>query len=367
MTSKKFLSNKKTTQQTISISPSLKEWIVRYVSVNNKKNPKDERFKSISAFYNHVLENIMELFRKGKTLDDFERVEDKEVKDFFDDFSFNATVPLYEMTTENDRFAPFSFKNFTRFLLFYLKFLKKNFSVKNYDELQILFDKIRTRVNPSPISKEMSLEIFPDEKRNLATATLEFIGKQRNLHFENCKFFAAVFGILGVKITDFIYSEKDFYCRIDFIETDLLFREGLDRKERVELLKENVHFIINYNRVLEDNDDKHLWMKLAEDKMLFINFKSKQTYNKWLKIVENDLQIYGQRDDFLGKILLYFEKLHWIRIHSGEKDYSFQLEPVLESDNIQSKWLIDYLSKYAKISYTDGIYYLKNITVGTSN
>ena len=187
MTSKKFLSNKKTTQQTISISPSLKEWIVRYVSVNSKKNPKDERFKSISAFYNHVLENIMELFRKGKTLDDFERVEDKEVKDFFDDFSFNATVPLYEMTTENDRFAPFSFKNFTRFLLFYLKFLKKNFSVKNYDELQILFDKIRTRVNPSPISKEMSLEIFPDEKRNLATATLEFIGKlidDNNLNFD---------------------------------------------------------------------------------------------------------------------------------------------------------------------------------------
>ena len=369
MTSRKYLSNKKTTQQTISISPSLKEWITRYVNVNYKKDPKDERFRSISAFYNHVLENIMELFGKGKTLDDFERLEDKEVKNFIDlnDFSFNATVPLYEMVSENNRYASLSLGYFTRFLISYFNFLKKNFREKNYEDLQILFERIRSRVNPSPVSKELRLEIFPDEKRKLATTTLEFIGKQRNLHFENCKFNAALFGILGVKITDFIYAPKEFYSRCDFIETDLLFRKDLARKERMALIIENVDFMINYNRLLEDNDDKHLWMKLAEDNMLFINFKSKQTFNKWIKTVENDLQKYGRKDEFLRKMLLYFQKLHWIRIQSGEKDYSFQLEPVLENDDTQSKWLIDYLSKYAKISHTDGTYYLKNTMVGTSD
>ncbi|MBY8991272.1 MAG: hypothetical protein KGD58_11005 [Candidatus Lokiarchaeota archaeon] len=365
MTTKKYLSNKKTTQQTISISPSLKEWINRYVNINYRKDPNDERFKSISAFYNHVLENVMELFGKGKSLDDFKRVEDKGVKDFFEQFTFNATVPLYEMVSENNRYSEISFNRFTRFLLSYLNFLRKNFRKNNYEDLKILFERIKSRVNPSPISKDMSLEIFSDRRQNYTTGILEFVGKQRNLHFENCKFFAAILGILGVKLTDFIYSPKDYYCRIDFIETDLLFREGLARKERIELLKENVDFIINYNRILDDSDDKHLWMKLAEDNMLFINFKSKNTYNKWLKTVENDLQKYGQRDDFLGKILLFFEKIHWIRLHSGEKDYSFQLEPVLESDDIQRKWLIDSLSKYAKISQTDGTYYLKNTMVGT--
>ncbi|MFX1428261.1 MAG: hypothetical protein ACFFBE_17540, partial [Promethearchaeota archaeon] len=358
MTSKKYLSNKKTTQQTISISPSLKEWIARYVNVNNKKDPKDERFKSISAFYNHVLENIMELFGKGKTLDDFERVEDKEVKDFFEPFSFRATVPLYEMISENNRYSSLSFNYFTRFLISYLNFLKKNFREKNYEDLQILFERIRSRVNPSPISKEMRLEIFPDEKQNLATATMEFIGKQRNLHFENCKFFAAVFGILGVKITDFIYSPKDIYCRLDFIETELLFNKDLARKERMDLIKENVKFMINYNRVLDDNDDKHLWMKLAEDNMLFINFKSKQTFNKWIKTVENDLKIFGDKESFLWKILVFFQKLHWIRI-INEKDLSFKIEPTLQNISDHRKWLISYLSKHTNISQNEDIYYLK--------
>lgn len=363
MTSKKYLSNKKTAQQTISISPSLKEWIIRYVNLNNKKDTKDERFKSISSFYNHVLENVMTLFGKGKTLDDFERVEDKEVKGFFDQFSFNATVPLYEMVSENNRYAPLSFGYFTRFLISYFNFLKKNFREKNYEDLQILFERIRSGVNPSPISKEMRLEIFPDDKRQLATGNLEFIGKQRNLHFENCKFYAAVLGILGVKITDFIYSHKNFYSRVDFIETDLLFRKDLARKERMALIIENVDFMINHNRVLDDNDDKYLWMKLAEDNMLYISIKSKQTFNKILKIIERDVQKYGHRDDFLGKILLFFQKLHWIRIQSREKDYSFQLEPVLESNGEHKKWLIDYLSKYAEISHTDGLYYLKDISI----
>jgi hypothetical protein len=358
MTSKKYLSNKKTSQQTISISPSLKEWIIRYVNVNNKEDPNDERFKSISAFYNDVLENIMEIFQKGKTMDDFERLEDKEVKDFFDPFTFRATIPLYEMVAENNRYSALSFNYFTRFLISYLNFLKKNFRQKNYEDLQLLFDRIRTRVDPSPVSKEMRLEIFPDKKKNLATATLEFIGKQRNLHFENCKFYAAVFGVLGVKITDFIYAPTEFYSRCDFIETDLLFRKDLARKERMALINENVNFMINYNRVLDDKDDKHLWMKLAEDNMLFVAFKSKQTFNKWTKTVEKDLKQYGQNDDYLRKILLFFQKLHWIRI-INEKDFSFQIEPILDSNGVQKEWLIDYLSKQSNLIQKEEVYFLK--------
>ena len=60
-TSKKFLSEKKTSQQTISISPALKDWIERYVSVNRKEYPKDMRFKSISSFYNYTMDKCMEI------------------------------------------------------------------------------------------------------------------------------------------------------------------------------------------------------------------------------------------------------------------------------------------------------------------
>jgi hypothetical protein len=45
--------------------------------------------------------------------------------------------------------------------------------------------------------------------RKPAKGTFEFIAKYENIHFENCKFFAAVFGMLGVRVTDFIYSPNN--------------------------------------------------------------------------------------------------------------------------------------------------------------
>ena len=96
MPSKKPLSKKKITQQTISITPELKDQIENYVIVNQKKNPNDKRFKSVSAFYNYVLKNTMDCFDKGKSLDDFEDYVDSEFTNFFDRISFKATIPYYE-------------------------------------------------------------------------------------------------------------------------------------------------------------------------------------------------------------------------------------------------------------------------------
>ena len=357
MTSKKYLSNKKTAQQTISISPALKDWVKRYVNINRRKNPDDERFKSISAFYNYVLEKNLDLFEKGKTLDDFARVEDKEVKDFFEEFTFRATIPLYEMVSESNRYTHFSFEFTTRFLLTYLNFLKRQFRSHNYDDLRILYERLRTRVNLSNISKDWRLEIIPDEDNGPARGVLEFIGTHRNLHYENCKFFAAIFGMLGVKLTDFIYSPTDYYGRLDLLETDLLFKKELAKKERLKLLKENVNYVVNYNRMLDDKD-KYLWMNLAEDNELFVNFKSKSIFNKWIIIIEEDLRKFGTQEDFLNKIVQFFDKLHWIRIENL-KDLSFRIEQSIERNTEQKQLLVDYLSKYSEISQKDGIYYLK--------
>ncbi len=80
-TSKKYLSNKMTTMQTISISPALKEWVQRYIRINNKESPEDERYKSISAFYRYILENAIKILESGKTLDDLKDYDDKEFND----------------------------------------------------------------------------------------------------------------------------------------------------------------------------------------------------------------------------------------------------------------------------------------------
>ncbi|MFX1310968.1 MAG: hypothetical protein ACFE8C_14820, partial [Promethearchaeota archaeon] len=93
MSSEKPLSKKKITQQTISISPALKDRIEQYVIENQKKNPKDRRFKSVSAFYTSVFEKLMDILEQGKTLDDLSAFVDTEIKDFFNKISFNALIP----------------------------------------------------------------------------------------------------------------------------------------------------------------------------------------------------------------------------------------------------------------------------------
>jgi hypothetical protein len=358
-TSKKFLSNKKVEQQTISISPALKDWIKRYVNINHRKDPNDKKFKSISAFYNYAMENLMELFKEGKTFDDLKRVEDAEYKEVFDKFTFKATVPLYDMVAESNRYVSIPFDFITGFLMIIYKLYKKDIRNKNYDDFRIIFERFKNRIYPSNITKELNLEMFIDESRGFATSIFEFVGKQRNLHFENCKFFAAVFGLLGVRVTDFTYSAKDYYCRFDLAETSLSFREDLAKKERIKLLNENVNFVINYSRLLGDRDDKHLWMKLAEDSMLYINFKNKKAFTKWTKIIEKDLLQFSPKKDFLGKIIRFFEKLHWIRIVNN-KDFSFQIEPALQESGEQAQWLKNYLSKHFEFSQIEDIYYFKN-------
>jgi hypothetical protein len=357
MTKKKFLSNKKTAQQTISISPALKDWIKRYVNVNNKHDPDDERFRSISAFYNYILEKIMDLFQKGKTLNDFERVEDKGVKDFFEPFTFKATIPLYEMVAESNRYTRFSFDFTTRFLLNYSNWLRKQFRPGNFEDLSLLFERIRSRYGTSNVSTDMRLEIIPGKGNHPTRGILEFIGKQRNLHYENCKFFAAIFGMLGIRVTDFTYDLDNYYGRIDLIETELLFKKELFKKERIKLLKDNVNFIINYNRMLDDKE-KYLWMNFADDYQLYINFKTESAFKNWLRIIEDDLGKFGSKEQFLSKILLFFKKIHWIRIESI-KDLSFRIDQAIEKNNKEKEMLLDYLSKYVKIDQKNQIYYCK--------
>ncbi|MFW9879905.1 MAG: hypothetical protein ACFFG0_43075 [Candidatus Thorarchaeota archaeon] len=356
MTSKKYLSNKKTSKQTISISPALKDWVKRYVNVSRRKYPNDKRFKSVSTFYTSVMWKVLELFEKGKSLDDFERVLDKEVEDFFEDFTFRATIPLYEMVSKSNRYVPFSFEFVTHFILTYFKFLKRQIKSGTYNELNILIERLKTRVNLSNISKEWTMELIVDENNGPARGVLEFIGTNRNLHYENCKFFAGILGFLGVRVTDFIYSPEDYYGRLDLIETDLLFRKDLAKKERLSLLEDNVRFIINYDRMLDDKE-LYLWMNLSEDNELYISFRNKNAFNKWIKIIEKDLTKFGIRDNFLTKILLFFNKIHWIRIENL-KTLSFQIEDFIERNQKQKQLIMNHLSNYSEISQNNGIYYL---------
>ena len=93
---------------------------------------------------------------------------------------------------------------------------------------------------------------------------------------------------MGVKISNCLYSEKDNYCRFDLEATELFFRKELVRSERIKLMNNNVYQLINYHRIINDDDDYFLWMKLANDKNNFICFNNQNTRMEWFDLIKQN-------------------------------------------------------------------------------
>jgi len=361
MASERKLSKKKTTQQTISISPALKARIEKYVNDNNKKNPKDNRFKSISAFHNYVLEKTMDCFDNDKTLDDFQSFIDSEIQDFFDKISFKALIPYYENAVKPNRYTD---PTFNKLPFLYLTIRRLYFSIMDpYDinSIKNLFNRLRNYLLSNNLTKESNLDLFTGKSKTDFTGIFEFSGIYRNLSFENCKYMAAIFGLIGGKITNCLYLEKDNYCRFDLKATDLFFRKELDNKsERMKLINYNISQLINYMRIIND-DDYYLWMKMAEDKNIFISFNNSEARKEWFNLIENELERFGEKEDYTLNMLRFFERLHWVDVES-ERELKFHIRLSEPKNKDEIQLLKKILSRKSKISQRDEKYYLENIS-----
>lgn len=356
MTSKKFLSKKKTAQQTISISPALKDWIERHVSVMRKKNPNDERYKSVSSFYCNVMEKVLKIFEKNKTLDDFDRLQDTEIEDFFGKLSANIFIPFLEPSLNMNRYTKIDFEMTKRYFMSFLRFMLKNMDTNDSQSIDIMFERFQNRYMASGMTKSINLEFNAQKDKKKYIGTIEHVGLYKNLHYINCKMFAETMGLLGVKVVDCIYSPTDLYYRLGLESTDLFFSKERVRKERFELMDQNVSFLTNYNRIVNDKP-YYLWMRMAEDNDTFINFKNERTRDKWFKRIEEDLQKYGSKDEFNLNVLRFLERLHWIRLEN-EKEMSFRIDKSIESKEIK-QFLLNYLSRFSNLIQNEGIFYLK--------
>lgn len=355
MSSKRFLSDKKTEKQTISISPSLKEWIERYVNVNNRENPEDSRFKSVSAFYNYVMEKSMNIFKRGKTLDDFDRFVDSNMKEFQTEFSFKATIPIYEPALKMNKYIDLDPDNAIRFL-FRLRRLAYSLGYNPHDleEVRIFIDRIRNYFFENKLTKAFNYEIKVDKSGKKAQQFIfEFEGYYKNISFENFKFNIAIFSVFGLKLSNLIYSERENYCRLELNPTYLYFNREMAKKERIDLISENMRCLINYNRIIDD-DDHYLWIKMAQDKDISINFKNEKVKRKWIDSVVNSFN----SEDKLLNILKLFKIFHWINIEN-ENELSFKITLSKEKDINEREFLLDFLSNYAKVSEGQGKLYLE--------
>ena len=357
-TSKKYLSVKKTAQQTISISPALKDWIERYVRVNKKSHPKDQRFKSISSFYTYILEKSMEILNYGKTLDDFQIFVDHQTEGFFEKLTFRAFIPLHEECVRSHRYNDLRVKEFTRFLFLIRNRYIEGVEPYDYIEIQKRFEILRNFYLENKVVKDIHLEIMNDGDRKYPKGIFYWTGNYRNLFWENCKMNAAVFGILGVKITEVIYSEKDLYCRFNLKATDLIFNTEKLRNQRIELVEYNVNKLLNRRQIINDDDDFYIWMKMAEDRDIHIKFYNDKIRDEWIEKTMKDIENLIEKKEVIPSILKFFSKLHWIDIEDMTSK-CFKIRLSKENDNKEIAYVLNVLSKYSKIIKTENMFYLE--------
>ena len=187
MTPKKYLSNKKISQQAISISPALKDWIKRHVTVMHEKYPHDERYKSISAFYCFVMENTLNIFEKGKTLDDFNRVVDSEIDELYDKFGFKAIVPFHELVFKMNRYTEIDIFSMLNFILTMRKYYTQGVDTHNLEAFKLSLDRMKTAWFSDKILKEALIEFYSKKDSKYPSVIFEYSAEKgyKNLHFEN--------------------------------------------------------------------------------------------------------------------------------------------------------------------------------------
>jgi hypothetical protein len=227
----------------------------------------------------------------------------------------------------------------------------------NSVNVKIWFNRLKNYFLSNEITKSMNLDLFSETDEKYIKGVYEFIGNYKNLHYENCKWNAAITGVLGIEISDVIYSEKELYCRFNVKTTDLFYTPELKKKERMQLVKENLECLMDYGRIIDD-DAYYLWMQMAENKDLIVNFKNDKVRLKWIEKFESNFKDRENSQELQLKMLKLFEKLHWISIVS-HLNLSFRLNITKEQNSGDIKFLMDYLSKHSKISIEEGIYYLE--------
>ncbi|MHA1150265.1 MAG: hypothetical protein ACTSR8_18720 [Promethearchaeota archaeon] len=190
----------------------------------------------------------------------------------------------------------------------------------------------------------VNLEIKRGKNPMDVRGIFEIRSKYRNMHYMTLKHNAAIFGIIGIKIVKWIHSEHDLYSRFDLIPTELLFSQDLALEKRKELIQYNLKHFTNLKNPLNDKD-YYLWMKLAEDNDLFIDFKDQQAFEKRMKKIEQDILNYGEKEELLLSILRFCERLHWIKVINVDQ-LTFEIK-LKENKGIE--FMLAYLSKKAQI------------------
>ncbi len=309
MISGRNLSRKKISSQNISISPYLRDWIERFVKMEQKKNPNDKRVKSISSFYNFVMESVLKIFKKGKTLDDLGRFVDKKVQDFYDKITFRALIPYYEQIIKINKYAPIGFDSLIDLFLKYRSFIiDKN---EPSDEIALnMIERFKNFMLANKLTKDFKIDIIDN------SYIIEYSGYYPNIHYDHSKWIAGLAGLLGLKIKNLIISKN--FLRLDLDKTSLFKTRDLEIERRKELFYFNINEFTSWYRVIDDKT-QHLWLKISNNEDIIINFKDVTSGLEFISSIIRDLAEYAKGENLVLDILKLFRHFHWIHIDNFEK------------------------------------------------
>ena len=256
MVTSRNLSKKKISTQNISISPYLKDWIERYVKDKHEKSKQDKRYKSVSAFYNYVMEAVMKHLEKGKTLDDLNKIIDEEVENFYDQITFKAITPLYNEFVEMNKYNFDNVNSIFLIMEMFHNFMKNQFKVDFYD-LKHIAERLETFLKTNKLTKSLKFEILDNK------LIVEYVGNQySHIFHEHIKTVIILGSTIGLKLIDLNYNGDETYSRLIFEPTSLFNKKGR-RKERRDILHENLGLLMNYYNII-NSKQKHFWANLSK-------------------------------------------------------------------------------------------------------
>jgi len=356
MSPKRYLSNKKTKKQTISIYPELKKEILEFCQQKAIENPNDPVYKSISSFYTYVMNEFLAYLEKGGDLTDLYNSRDSSLDPFYDKFSYKSFAPIFEEFLKPNRYET-SDLNLSYFLLSVRNLYLKNFDPYNLTQFKGFFQKLKSHFENKELVRNFKFDIKTEKQKRNVKGVFEMSIYYKNICFENAKYNAVFFGYLGVKVNKVEISKDGIYSRMEVETTDLFFNPKSLRAERRLLAEGNLKRIINLNSILED-EDFYLWTKLAMDKDIYISFKNLDEIIEIITDMGFISQSNGILDNVLLKQLKFFEKLHWIKINN-EEDHSFNIIIPEKGHEKELKFLQEFLSKSSKITQVGDNYYLE--------
>lgn len=307
MVKKRYLSKKKTSRQTITISPFLKDWLKRFVKEKHEEKPENENYRSVSSFVTYLIEENLKLLEKGKTLEDLKGQPDRKTEKFYDKITFKAITQQFEEVSETAKYTTddfdFLFPLFSKYRLFMIQDKKsegEQFTVKDFIRGT---ERLNNFMRENSVTKNFSIEQIGEK------LILEYSGYYPNIHFILSKGLVVIGSIMGFSFLELFYEKN--YMRIDFVPTDLFSNPKMLKNERKKLYFKNIKHLVNYYHLIRDKKH-HLWLNMATNPNAIISFRSVKAGFEQIKEMIDEIYSNSIKEERPEYILEIFRKFGWI-------------------------------------------------------